>query len=784
MKNLTIKQKILLLSIVPLTFLIVISGYLLYKEYKKYEIYSTIEKLIKIETIYMPNLLIELQKERGYSTAYLANKGKKFKNELLNQQQKTDLALEEIKSYFNKINFKKLDEDFSKEYKYIFEKLNRLYKIRDKTLNLQIDVLEVIHFYSYINRKLLQTKDYLFDYSINKKLVKKLIILDKVYQLTEYSGKERAYVSYLLGTGQLREDILKEWYYSITVQKLILEDLNELNVLLSSYNQKVQQIRDLINKIPEKLGLLSQVKEDVGYGGLIHSFKNYVLRGQIKYKKRVENNYRKLIKLIEKIKQMGIGQKEKKDLEKIKKVFEKYYAGVSKIVEGWGKGLSIKEIDKIVKVNDDPAIDAFKNLSRAKTYIYITPENWFNLATKRINLIKKYLDTIAKNLLNLVENLYYEKLIFLIALVIITLLIIIFVIFVAIIIAKDLINSVKKLKEGLLSFFKFLNREVTYTKNIDINSNDEIGLMAKVINENIKKIEKSLYQDALMINGLVREVEQMKKGILKGRIYEKAANPDLEKVRVIFNEMQEALEKIIGVDVNKSVEVLDKAMKKDFRKRIENAIGKVEIAVNSVLDTITNILNTNETNGEELTNQVKVLKNNMDNLKKMAKESSLELMNVANIIENLNNEIVEISNQTTTVVEQSKGIKNVVNVIQEIANQTNLLALNATIEAARAGEHGRGFAVVADEVRKLAEKTQKSLGEIDANINLLTQSINTIGEAIIKKTEEINSVNQKVNEVNSKTQLMQKEVEKVDTISNQVNKMAEEIIEEVKKSKF
>lgn len=112
---------------------------------------------------------------------------------------------------------------------------------------------------------------------------------------------------------------------------------------------------------------------------------------------------------------------------------------------------------------------------------------------------------------------------------------------------------------------------------------------------------------------------------------------------------------------------------------------------------------------------------------------------VGNIEQTAQKEI-ELSQRLIQLSGQTNDVRNILGVIDDIANQTNLLALNAAIEAARAGEHGRGFAVVADEVRKLAERTQKSLGEINVTINVIVQAISNSADDMEQNAQSMENL--------------------------------------------
>ncbi len=120
-----------------------------------------------------------------------------------------------------------------------------------------------------------------------------------------------------------------------------------------------------------------------------------------------------------------------------------------------------------------------------------------------------------------------------------------------------------------------------------------------------------------------------------------------------------------------------------------------------------------------------------------AKESLSTLSSEVGTFVETESELVEELSLLKTDADQ---VKDVLNIIRDIADQTNLLALNAAIEAARAGEHGRGFAVVADEVRKLADRTQKGLSEIDISVNAIVQAINDVGDKMAHNAKSIESL--------------------------------------------
>lgn len=323
--------------------------------------------------------------------------------------------------------------------------------------------------------------------------------------------------------------------------------------------------------------------------------------------------------------------------------------------------------------------------------------------------------------------------------------IIFIVITIIVYIRKGLVMRLSTISQTLFAFFRYLNHEShSMPQRLKIIAHDELGMMGEAINENLEKTKLSLDEDSRLVKDVLDVVALTSQGDITQRITSTSSHTQLMQLRDALNGLLDIFQQNVGRNLNDISDTFDAFIKFDFTKCIQNPQGKVECAANILGGEIKNMLHISAEYAKQLEMKSKELEHSVDNITMGSQIQTERLEQMLHALGHITDTMQGIDDKTSDVLRQSDGIRNITSIIHDIAEQTNLLALNAAIEAARAGEHGRGFAVVADEVRSLAERTQNSLSEIESNMNILTESIKGMAVAVKVQADSTLQINDAV----------------------------------------
>ncbi|ENA9371110.1 methyl-accepting chemotaxis protein, partial [Campylobacter coli] len=223
-------------------------------------------------------------------------------------------------------------------------------------------------------------------------------------------------------------------------------------------------------------------------------------------------------------------------------------------------------------------------------------------------------------------------------------------------IVSKYLSPLAAIQTGLTSFFDFINHKTKNVSTIEIKSNDEFGQISKTINENILATKQGLEQDAKAVKESVETVGVVERGNLTARITANPRNPQLIELKNVLNKLLDVLQTKVGSDMNAIHKIFEEYKSLDFRNKLDNANGSVEVTTNALGDEIVKMLKQSSDFANHLASESSKLQSAVQNLTSSSNSQAASLEETAAALEEITSSMQNVSVKTSDVITQSEEI--------------------------------------------------------------------------------------------------------------------------------